>query len=56
MEKAELFAECEAYYQEMLDWYAVGNREKGKENENVFKGLFDKIRSLGWDKEFMGVA
>ncbi len=56
MEKAELFAECEAYYEEMLDWYAVGNREKGKENEDIFKNLFNKIRIFGWDKEFMGVA
>ena len=54
--KQSLFAECEAYFQEAQEWYAVGNREKGEENESIFKNLFNRIRVFGWDKEFMGIA
>ncbi|MBQ6503250.1 MAG: hypothetical protein IJI57_04990 [Flexilinea sp.] len=54
--KWNLFAECEAYYQEAQEWYAVGNRERAEENEETFRALFEKIRILGWDKEFMGIA
>ena len=54
--KDELFAECEAYFLEAQEWYAIGNRDKGEENESLFESLFSKIRILGWDKEFMGIA
>ena len=54
--KNTLFANANAYYNEAADLYAVGRRDDAHLYQMHFDEAFKKIRALGWDKEFMGIA
>ena len=54
--KHTLFQNAEAYYNEAVELYEAGRRDDADFYDNYFREVFQIIRCLGWDKEYMGIA
>lgn len=54
--KRSLFEHANAYHNEAMDLYTAGRREDADFYDAMFREAFNKIRAMGWDKEFMGIA
>ena len=54
--KHTLFQNAEAYYNEAVELYEAGRRDDADYYDTCFREIFAKIRALGWDKEYMGIA
>lgn len=54
--KNNLFAHANAYLTEAIDLSDAGRLDDSRFYRMLFDEAFQKIRALGWDKEFMGIA
>lgn len=53
--KISLFEQADVLFIEAREAYEVGMTETGADLEYQFNALLQKLMSLGWDKEYMGI-